>query len=221
MKLLLVEDEADLSAMLQRGLRGMGYAVDWVRDGEAALYQYEIGDYDLIILDLNLPKLDGLDVLRQIREKDALMRVLVLSARARVDERVQGLDLGANDYLVKPFDFEELHARIRTLCRMKVALSASVLTCGDICADTAARTVTVNGRMISLTPKEYALLEYLLLHQEEYSSAEMLLEHIWDSETDPFSSTVKYHISALKKKLGGNYIENMRGVGYKIKGDLS
>lgn len=217
MKLLLVEDERDLGAMLQRGLRGMGYAVDWVRDGEAALYQYEIEAYDVIILDLNLPKLDGLEVLRQIRAQDVYTRILILSARARVDERVLGLDLGANDYLIKPFDFEELHARIRTQSRMQVSLSPSVLTCGEIRADTASRTVSVQGSIISLTPKEYAVLEYLLLHQAEYTSAETLLAHIWDSETDPFSSTVKYHISALKKKLGGNYIENIRGVGYRLK----
>lgn len=217
MKLLLVEDERDLGAMLQRGLRGMGYAVDWVRDGEAALYQYEIEAYDVIILDLNLPKLDGLEVLRQIRAQDVYTRILILSARARVDERVLGLDLGANDYLIKPFDFEELHARIRTQSRMQVSLSPSVLTCGEIRADTAARTVSVQGSIVSLTPKEYAVLEYLLLHQAEYTSAETLLAHIWDSEMDPFSSTVKYHISALKKKLGGNYIENIRGVGYRLK----
>lgn len=221
MKLLLVEDEQDLGSMLQRGLGRLGYAVDWVQDGETALYQYEVNDYDLLVLDLNLPKLDGIELLRRIRTQDAVARILILSARSRIDERVLGLDAGANDYLVKPFDFSELDARIRSLCRTSIQLAPSTLTLGALSLESAARRVTVNGIPISLTAKEYALLEYLMLHQDCYSSAETLLEHVWDSEADPFSSTVKYHISSLKKKLGGEYIENQRGVGYKMREDMA
>lgn len=221
MKLLLVEDERDLGSLLQRGLERLGYAVDWVQDGEAALYQHEVNDYDLMILDLNLPKLDGMEVLRRIRMQDAAARILILSARSRIDERVLGLDEGANDYLIKPFDFSELDARIRSLCRTQIQLAPTTLTLADLSLDTAARQVCVNGAPLALTAKEYALLEYLMLHRGSYASAEMLLEHVWDSEADPFSSTVKYHISSLKKKLGGDYIENQRGVGYKMREDVS
>lgn len=216
MKLLLVEDETDLAAVLARGLRRQGYAVDLAADGEQALYYYSLGGYDLIILDLNLPKIDGLKVLRRIRAQDGLMRVLILSARSRIDERVEGLDAGANDYLVKPFDFAELDARVRALCRTEFESRTAELVCGALTVDTAARAASLRGVPVPLTRKEYGVLEYLLLHRDRLVSAEELFEHIWDSEADPFSTTVKVHVHSLKKKLGGGYIVNLRGQGYRI-----
>lgn len=216
MKLLLVEDEDDLAAMVARGLKRQGYAVDRASDGEEALYYYELGGYDLIILDLNLPKIDGLEVLRRIRAADTTMRILILSARTRIDERVEGLDAGANDYLVKPFDFEELNARIRALCRTKFESSPAVLRAGSLTLDMAAKAVRVGDKPIILTKKEYAVLEYLIQRPGVMISAEELLEHVWDSEADPFSGTVKYHIHTLKKKLGGGFITNIRGQGYRL-----
>lgn len=215
MKLLLVEDEEDLAALLARALKRQGYAVDRAADGEEALYWYGLGGYDLIILDLNLPKLDGLEVLRRIRETDTTTRVLILSARTRIDQRVEGLDTGANDYLVKPFDFEELHARVRALCRTQVETRPAVLRLGGLALDTAAKTVTLRGIPVELANKEYAVLEYLMQRPGAVISAEELLDHVWDSETDPFSGTVKYHIHTLRKKLGG-CIVNIRRQGYKL-----
>ena len=224
MKLLLVEDEEDLSAMLARGLRGKGYTVEQAFDGEEACYLYEIGGFDLVILDLNLPKLDGLEVLRRIRTGDPTARVLILSARSRVDERVCGLDAGANDYLVKPFDFLELEARVRALLRADFTQRAPVLQCGALAFDTAARTLTCGGVPVPLTRTEMAVLEYLLNRQGTVVSAEELFEHIWDSEADPFSNAVKLHIHAIKKKLRAagaarEYITNLRGQGYMITED--
>lgn len=221
MKLLLVEDEEDLALVLAKGLRKSGYAVDIAADGEEALFGYEINSYDLIILDLNLPKLDGLEVLRRIRAEDSLTKVLILSARGRIDERVEGLDMGANDYLVKPFDFRELEARIRTLIRQDFVQQPAVLRLGELSADTRAKTAFLLGQPLKLTKKEYALLEYLLFHQGAPVSAEELIEHIWDSEIDPFSTSVKYHIHSLKKKLervdpDREYITNLRGHGYVL-----
>lgn len=216
MKLLLVEDEDDLAFVLARGLRRQGYAVDRAADGEEALYYYALGGYDLLILDLNLPKLDGLTVLRRIRQADTHTRILILSARTRIDERVEGLDAGANDYLVKPFDFEELHARVRALCRTEFESRPAVLHLGALALDTAAKTVTLQGEPVGLTKKEYAVLEYLMQHRGAVVSAEELLDHVWDSEADPFSSTVKYHIHTIKKKLGGGLIQNVRGQGYRL-----
>ena len=215
MKLLLVEDEEDLAALLTRALRRQGYAVDRAGDGEEALYWYGLGGYDLIILDLNLPKLDGLEVLRRIRDTDTTTRVLILSARTRIDHRVEGLDTGANDYLVKPFDFEELHARVRALCRAQIDARPAVLRLGGLALDTSAKTVTLEGAPVELANKEYAVLEYLMQRPGAVVSAEELLDHVWDSETDPFSGTVKYHIHTLRKKLGG-YIVNIRRQGYKL-----
>lgn len=218
MRILLVEDEKTLSDMIAKGLRNTGYAVDTVYDGEDALFQYEVNEYDLIILDLNLPKVDGLDVLRKIREMDSEIKILILSARTKIGDRILGLDEGANDYLIKPFDFGELAARIRGLLRRKFVQAPPILHLNDLRVDTKAKKVMIADTVIVLTRKEYGILEYLLLHKNSVISAEELTEHVWDSEFDPFSNTFRYHIHSLKKKLsmvsGTEYIKTVYGQGY-------
>lgn len=220
MKILLVEDEKPLSDMIAKGLRNAGYAVDAAYDGQDALLQYEVNDYDLIILDLNLPKVDGLDVLRKIRETDDETKVLILSARTKIGDRILGLDEGANDYVVKPFDFGELAARVRGLLRRQFVQVPLVLSLDDLRVDTKARKVTIADTVVALTRKEYGILEYLLLHKNEVVSAEELTEHVWDSTFDPFSNTFRYHIHSLKKKLsmvsGTEHIKTVYGQGYMM-----
>lgn len=220
MRLLLVEDEEMLSSIIAKGLRRSGYAVDTAVDGEEALYLYDVNEYDLIILDLNLPKIDGLEVLRKIREADDHTKILILSARAKVDDRISGLDKGANDYLIKPFDFGELEARIRNLLRREFTQMPSVLKTNGLAVDTKRKKVEFGGRPLNLTRKEYAILEYIVMHKNEVVSAERLVEHIWDNDFDPFSNVLRYHISSLKKKLAevseAEIIQTIRGQGYMI-----
>ena len=220
MRILLVEDERKLSDSVVKGLTNAGYAVDAAYDGEEALYEYEVNEYDLIILDLNLPKKDGLDVLREIREKDNEMKVLILSARTKVDDRILGLDEGANDYLIKPFDFGELKARIRNLLRREFVQKPQDLTLNGLAVDTKAKRVLYQAQEIMLTRKEYGILEYLMLHKNQIISAETLTEHVWNNEFDPFSNSFRYHIHSLKKKIsaasGLNFIKTVWGQGYII-----
>lgn len=220
MKLLLVEDEIRLSKNIAKGLSLLGYAVDCACDGEEALALYEINEYDLMILDLNLPKLDGMEVLRRIRERDAELRILILSARNAVEDKISGLDDGGNDYLTKPFEFRELEARIRGLLRRSFTTGHAELRCGGLRLDTAARKVWYGERTVELTRKEYVILEYLLTHTGHVVSAEALIEHAWDSEADPFSNSFRFHIHSLRKKLDEagavGYILTLRGQGYYI-----
>ncbi|MBV7276819.1 response regulator transcription factor [Clostridium sp. PL3] len=224
MKLLLVEDEEELSAIISKGLKKSGYAIDNAYDGEEALYLYEINEYDLIILDLNLPKLDGLEVLKVIREKDMSSKVLILSARNDIDDRVIGLDMGANDYLIKPFDYKELEARIRMLLRMSFTQKSTVLICGDLKINTVSKTAYIGQSSLPLTKKEYEILEYLFFNKDMVIRTEQFIEHVWDSEADLFSNSLKYHIHSIKKKmneLGCNveYIKNIRAQGYILMED--
>jgi DNA-binding response OmpR family regulator len=221
MKVLFVEDEEELSKIVARGLEKCGYAVDTAYDGEEALDYYKINEYDVIILDLNIPKIDGLEVLRDIRQNDKRSKILILSARNAVDDRVQGLDMGANDYLSKPFDFLELEARIRSLTRIAYIQQENVLSCGDLKLNMATKVVSFNSAKLSLTKKEYAILEYMMLKKEHAISTEEILNHVWDSNADLFPNTLKYHIHSLKKKLAEiscsqKMIQNIRGIGYKI-----
>lgn len=220
MKILLVEDEEMLAAIIAKGLRKVGYAVDTVFDGEEALEYYDIYEYDIIILDLNIPKIDGLDVLRTIRKKDTDQKILILSARTKVNERILGLDEGANDYLIKPFDFGELEARIRNLLRRNFSGIPTTIVLDNFTIDTNAKRVTCNNDTLNLTRKEYSIFEYLILNKNKIISAEKLVEHIWDSEFDPFSNTLRYHIHTLKKKLSDfsneEIIKTIRGQGYII-----
>ena len=224
MKLLLVEDEEELAAIISKDLRKSGYAIDNAYDGEEALYLYEVNEYDLIILDLNLPKLDGLAVLHKLREKNNCVKVLILSARSDIEDRVIGLDMGANDYLIKPFDFKELEARIRMLLRIVFTQKETVLTCGDLKINIVSKNASFGESLIPLTKKEYAVLEYLIINKDTVISSEQFIEHVWDSEVDLFSNSLKYHIHSIKKKmneLGCNieYIKNIRGQGYILKVD--
>jgi DNA-binding response OmpR family regulator len=221
MKLLLIEDEEDLSTILSAGLRKCGYAVDSAGDGEEALDFYNSCEYDVVILDLNLPKIDGLEVLQTIRNKDNKTKILILSARSAVNDRVQGLDMGANDYLTKPFDFLELEARIRTLSRIAYIQQENELTCSGIRLNMATKVVSFHAVKLALTKKEYAILEYMMFHKNRVISADQLLDHVWDSDADLYPSTMKYHIHSLKKKLAEagcetELIVNVRGIGYKI-----
>ena len=197
------------------------YSVDAVYNGEEALEFYKAYNYDVIVLDLNLPVIDGLEVLRQIRQKDDKAKILILSARNAVEDRVKGLNMGANDYLTKPFDFLELEARIRTLCRISYVQIANVLTCNGLTIDMAAKSASYESVKLPLTKKEYAILEYLVLHKNQTIDVKEIIEHAWDSEADFLTDTLKYHIHAIKKKLveigcKKDFIRNVRGVGYFV-----
>jgi len=223
MRILIVEDEQDLCESIAKGLRLDGYEADTCFDGEEALEMASVESYDLIILDLNLPKLDGMEVLRSIRAEDNETNILILSARGGLQDKIEGLDGGANDYLCKPFHFEELEARVRSLTRRRVVQNNLVLECGEILLDTKARTVTAKNEELSLTRKELAILEYLILHRNHTVSQEELIEHVWDGSADAFSNSIRVHMSALRKKLrsalGYDPITNRVGQGYIIGGD--
>lgn len=221
MKILIVEDEEKLRNSLAEGLRLKGYAIDVAADGELADEMAFCENYDLIILDLNLPKVDGFSVLQNFRREKQDVPVLILSARDGVADKVTGLDLGANDYLTKPFHFAELEARIRSLLRRKTVVENTILSSGSLCFDTVSRITTAANRPVSLTTKEAALLEYLLLHKGRVISLEELLEHVWDSNADTFSNSIRVHMSSLRRKLknqlGYDPIQNMIGEGYVIR----
>ena len=221
MKLLLIEDEEELSDIVARGLRKCGYAVDTAYDGEEACDYYGVNTYDVIILDLNLPVIDGFSVLQKIRQKDKMTKILVLSARGAIEDRVRGLDMGANDYLTKPFDFLELEARIRSLTRISYIQQENELFCNGLNLNMAAKAVAFRENKLSLTRKEYAILEYMMLHKGQVISMEQLLNHAWESDAELFPDSLKYHIHSVKKKLvkagcKQELIRNIRGMGYKI-----
>ncbi|WP_346886973.1 response regulator transcription factor [Clostridium sp. UBA1056] len=201
MRILVVEDELDLQEAIAEGLRLDGYAIDTCDNGEDAYELAFIENYDLVILDLNLPKMDGIEVLEKIREEKPDLKVLILSARSSVSDKVKGLDMGANDYLAKPFDFAELEARIRNLLRRQFVQQNSLLTCGSIKIDLSKRIAFAENIELSLTKKEFSLLEYFLLNSERVISQEELMEHVWDNSIDCFSGAVRVHIATLRKKL--------------------
>lgn len=222
MRILIVEDEAELRNSIAEGLRMDGYEIDGCQDGLEASELCEVGQYDLILLDLNLPGMDGMEVLRRLRQGDTETPVLILSARGQIRDKVEGLDAGANDYLTKPFHFEELEARVRSLTRRRFIQEDVCLQCGEISFDTKTRTATAKGQALSLTRKEAGLLEYLLLHQGQVISQEEMIEHLWDGSVDSFSNSIRVHVSSLRKKLraalGYDPIQNKIGQGYIIGG---
>ena len=224
MHILIIEDEEQLCCSIAEGLRMNGYETDTCFDGDEGLELCTTENYDLILLDLNLPGIDGLDILRQFREMNSSTPVLILSARGQIQDKVEGLDLGANDYLTKPFHFEELEARIRSLTRRKFIQENVCLKWEQLTFDTRTRKASVNNETLSLTRKESALLEYFLLHQNRIISPEELIEHIWDGSVNSFSNSIRVHISSLRKKLrasmGKDPIQNKVGQGYILTEEL-
>ena len=220
MRILVVEDERALCETIVRSLRRLAYSVDPCYDGDTAIDLLGSERYDLVLLDLNLPGADGMTVRRTLRQTDRETRVLILSARSEVADKVEGLDAGANDYLAKPFHLEELEARIRSLTLRQFTQNDVVLHCGPLSFDTRSRTATAAGQPLALTRKETGILEYLLLHQGRPVSQEELLEHVWDNSVDNFSNSIRVHISALRKKLraalGYDPVRNRIGEGYLI-----
>ena len=220
MRILVVEDERALCETIVRSLRRLAYSVDPCYDGDTAIDLLGSERYDLVLLDLNLPGADGMTVLRTLRQTDRETRVLILSARSEVADKVEGLDAGANDYLAKPFHLEELEARIRSLTLRQFTQNDVVLHCGPLSFDTRSRTATAAGQPLALTRKETGILEYLLLHRGRPVSQEELLEHVWDNSVDNFSNSIRVHISALRKKLrtalGYDPVRNRIGEGYLI-----
>ncbi len=220
MRILVVEDERALCETIVRSLRRLAYSVDPCYDGDTAIDLLGSERYDLVLLDLNLPGADGMTVLRTLRQPDRETRVLILSARSEVADKVEGLDAGANDYLAKPFHLEELEARIRSLTLRQFTQNDVVLHCGPLSFDARSRTATAAGQPLALTRKETGILEYLLLHRGRPVSQEELLEHVWDNSVDNFSNSIRVHISALRKKLraalGYDPVRNRIGEGYLI-----
>ena len=223
MHLLVVEDERALCDTIVRSLRRLAYSVDFCYDGDRALELLAAEQYDLVLLDLNLPGKDGMTVLRTLRRTDRATRVLILSARGEVEDKVQGLDAGANDYLAKPFHLAELEARIRSLTLRRFTQQDVLLSCGELRFDTRSRTAAVHGEPLSLTRKETGILEYLLVHKGRPVSQEELIDHVWDNSVDNFSNSIRVHISALRKKLraalGYDPIRNRIGEGYLMGGE--
>ena len=220
MRILVVEDERALCETIVRSLRRLAYSVDPCYDGDTAIDLLGSERYDLVLLDLNLPGADGMTVLRTLRQTDRETRVLILSARSEVADKVEGLDAGANDYLAKPFHLEELEARIRSLTLRQFTQNDVVLHCGPLSFDARSRTATAAGQPLALTRKETGILEYLLLHRWRPVSQEELMEHVWDNSVDNFSNSIRVHISALRKKLraalGYDPVRNRIGEGYLI-----
>ena len=223
MHLLVVEDERALCDTIVRSLRRLAYSVDFCYDGDRALELLAAEQYDLVLLDLNLPGKDGMTVLRTLRRTDRETRVLILSARGEVEDKVQGLDAGANDYLAKPFHLAELEARIRSLTLRRFTQQDVLLRCGELSFDTRSRTAAVHGEPLSLTRKETGILEYLMVHKGRPVSQEELIDHVWDNSVDNFSNSIRVHISALRKKLrtalGYDPIRNRIGEGYLMGGE--
>ena len=218
MHILVVEDERALCETIVRSLRRLAYSVDFCYDGNKAIELLSIERYDLVLLDLNLPGIDGMTVLRTLRQTDRDTRVLILSARSEVSDKVGGLDAGANDYLAKPFHLDELEARIRSLTLRQFTQNDVVLSCGQLTFDTRSRTATAAGHELTFTRKETGIFEYLMLHQGRPVSQEELLDHVWDNSVDNFSNSIRVHISSLRKKLraalGYDPIRNRIGEGY-------
>ena len=222
MRVLIIEDEPELRAQIADTLRQQNYTVDTAGDGVTGLERACTEPYDLLILDIMLPVQDGFAVLREMRAEQVATPVLMLTARVEVEDRVRGLDLGADDYLLKPFSMAELLARIRALLRRSHTQASPLLTVGDIHLDTGTREVTRSGRPVSLTPKEFALLEFLLYNRNRAISRFNLAEHVWGDAFDPFtmSNTIDVHFRNLRRKLddqAGEVIVTVRGIGYMVR----
>ena len=215
MRILIIEDEVDLLASLAKALREEGYAVDTATDGEEGLYKAQSWDYDALVLDVMLPRIDGWAVLQRLRQTKK-SPVLMLTARDAARDRVRGLDTGADDYMVKPFDLDELFARLRALIRRAAGQTRNTLDINGHIIDTASRRVTCDGHVIALTAREYALVEFLALHRGEVVTRTTLYEHLFDEDDNTLSNLLDVHVSNLRKKLGTGFITTHRGHGYSI-----
>lgn len=221
MRILVVEDEPAAAAVLSKGLREHAYAVDVAADGLTALEQASVSDYDLIVLDVLMPGINGLEVCRRLRAEGVAAPILMLTARGEPDHRVEGLDVGADDYLAKPYHFPELLARIRALLRRGPALASSVLKIEELTIDTRTRRVQRGERAIQLTSKEYALLEYLARRQGEVVGRADIAEHVWDDSFDPMSNLIEVYIQRLRRKIDDDHhvklLRTHRGAGYSLR----
>ncbi|HET9108726.1 MAG TPA: response regulator [Steroidobacteraceae bacterium] len=217
MRLLLVEDDAMIGEAMRAGLKREGFTVDWVHDGESALQVLRTEDFDLLLLDLGLPRKGGLEVLTAARASGQDLPVLIITARDAVCDRVQGLDAGADDYLVKPFDLDELAARIRALLRRKSGRTAPVVEHLGVALNAATHGVTRDGREIALSPKEFALLQLLMERPGTILSRARIEERLYGWGEEVESNAVEVHIHGLRRKLGADYILNVRGVGYRVR----
>jgi two-component system, OmpR family, copper resistance phosphate regulon response regulator CusR len=217
--ILIVEDEERIASFVEKGLRANGFATAVSSDGSSGLTLASTGGFDLVILDLGLPDLDGLAVLRQLRDRGIRVPVIVLTARDGVRETVEGLELGADDYMTKPFRFEELLARVRVRLRGDPAGEPTVLRAGDAILDLRTRRAQVAGRSVELTAREFALAEMLFRHRGQVLSREQLLDHVWGYDHDPRSNVVDVYVGYLRRKLGKELIQSVRGMGYRLERD--
>jgi two-component system copper resistance phosphate regulon response regulator CusR len=219
MRLLLVEDDARLADLLERSLRADGYAVDHVMDGENAIIQAAVNPYDVIVLDVQIPRRNGFEVCAEIRRRRNPVPILMLTARDAVADRVAGLDAGADDYLTKPFDVSELRARVRALLRRMPELAPRVITVADLTIDTVSRSAQRAGVQLALTTKEYVLLEYMARHAGKVLGRAELVEHVWDQNHDPFTNALEVYINRLRRKVDKGrlpLIHTRRGAGYVL-----
>ena len=216
MRLLLVEDDPMIGEGVRQGLRQDGFAVDWVRDGQAAELAVANGVYDLVVLDLGLPRKDGFEVLAGLRRKGNSVPVLILTARDAVADRIKGLDSGADDYVVKPFDLDELGARIRALLRRRAGRADSVIRHGELTVNAATHAATLRGKEVTLSAREFAVLEALLERPGAILSRAQLEERLYGWGEEVESNAVEVYIHSLRKKLGAEFIRNVRGVGYMV-----
>ncbi len=218
MRILLVEDTVDVGEAIVARLERLGHAVDWEKDGGVADEVLEIQPYDLVILDIMLPKLDGFSILKHLRRRKSAVPVLVLTARSEIDDRVGALDLGADDYLVKPFDFRELEARVRALSRRNTGSATNQIICGDLVIDTAARSVEISGVAIELTRRELSLLEILASRPGRIVSKDELIDQLFGFDDEPSENAVEQSIARLRKRLSSSLVEirTLRGLGYQI-----
>lgn len=216
MRVLVVEDDAMIGVAVQRGLRQEGYAVDWTQDGQAAFLALKDGKYDLVVLDLGLPRKSGLELLNEIRREKNLVPVLIITARDGVSDRVSGLDAGADDYLVKPFDLDELAARVRALLRRQSGRANPVIEAGALRMDPATHKVWLREHLVDLSAREFAVLRILLEHPGQPVSRAALEERLYGWDEEVGSNAVEVHIHALRRKLGAEWIRNLRGVGWLV-----
>jgi len=216
MRLLLVEDDTMIGRAMRQGLGDAGYVVDWVSDGRAAELALANGVYDLVLLDLGLPGKDGMTLMRELRQRHDNVPVLIVTARDAVGDRVAGLNEGADDYVLKPFDLDELVARVRALLRRRAGSASPLFECGDLVLDPVRREVRLRGEQVGLSAKEFALLETLMQRPGAVLSREQLEESLYGWEREVGSNAIEVHLHNLRRKLGADTIRNVRGVGYKV-----